>query len=112
MGERGGQAMADIIGALCPDTNMAPVLAIMRLVAAASKEAALTPLERMWNASRPGPSRRFSQERVHGRGEQSDHQDTNERLTRKQRKDLGRKIWSDHPGLEVVHRDAAGIDHR
>src|SRR3974377_2162654 len=32
------------------------------------------------------------------------------RLTRKQRKDLGRKIWSDHPGLEVVHRDAAGID--
>jgi transposase len=32
------------------------------------------------------------------------------RLTRKQRKDLGRKIWSEHPGLEVVHRDAAGID--
>lgn len=32
------------------------------------------------------------------------------RLTRKQRKDLGRKIWSDRPGLEVVHRDAAGID--
>src|SRR3974390_3157434 len=32
------------------------------------------------------------------------------RLTRKQRKDLGRKIWSHHPGLEVVHRDAAGID--
>lgn len=31
-------------------------------------------------------------------------------LTRKQRKDLGRKIWSDRPGLEVVHRDAAGID--
>jgi transposase len=32
------------------------------------------------------------------------------RLTRKQRKDLGRRIWSDHPGLDVVHRDAAGID--
>lgn len=32
------------------------------------------------------------------------------RLTRKQRKDLGRKIWSDRPGLEVVHPDAAGID--
>jgi transposase len=32
------------------------------------------------------------------------------RLTRKQRKDLGRRIWSEHPGLEVVHRDAAGID--
>src|ERR1700723_1910928 len=33
-----------------------------------------------------------------------------QRLTRKQRKQLGRRIWSDHPGLEVVHRDAAGID--
>lgn len=32
------------------------------------------------------------------------------RLTRKQWKDLGRKIWSDRPGLEVMHRDAAGID--
>jgi transposase len=32
------------------------------------------------------------------------------RLTRKQRKEIGRKIWSDHPGLDVVHRDAAGID--
>jgi transposase len=33
-----------------------------------------------------------------------------QRLTRKQRKELGRRIWSGHPGLEVVHRDAAGID--
>ena len=33
-----------------------------------------------------------------------------ERLTRKQRRELGRRIWSEHPGLEVVHRDAAGID--
>ncbi len=33
-----------------------------------------------------------------------------QRLTRRQRKELGRRIWSDHPGLEVVHRDAAGID--
>lgn len=32
------------------------------------------------------------------------------RLTRKQRKELGRRIWSDRPGLEVVHRDGAGID--
>lgn len=32
------------------------------------------------------------------------------RPTRKQRKDLGRRIWSERPGLEVVHRDAAGID--
>jgi transposase len=33
-----------------------------------------------------------------------------ERLTRKQRRELGRKIRSDKPGLDVVHRDAAGID--
>lgn len=33
-----------------------------------------------------------------------------QRLTRKQRKELGRKIWSGSPGLDVVHRDAAGID--
>jgi hypothetical protein len=33
-----------------------------------------------------------------------------QRLTRKRRKELGRRIWSDHPGLEVVHRDAAGMD--
>jgi len=32
------------------------------------------------------------------------------RLTRKQRKALGRRMWSENPGLEVVHRDAAGID--
>jgi transposase len=32
------------------------------------------------------------------------------RLTRKQRRELGRQIWSSSPGLDVVHRDAAGID--
>lgn len=32
------------------------------------------------------------------------------RLTRKQRKELGRRIWSGNAGLDVVHRDAAGID--
>jgi len=31
-------------------------------------------------------------------------------LTRKQRKELGRRIWSNNPGLEVVHGDATGID--
>lgn len=33
-----------------------------------------------------------------------------QRMTRRQRRELGRRIWSDHPGLEVMHRDAAGID--
>lgn len=32
------------------------------------------------------------------------------RLTRKQRKDVGRQIWSGNAGLDVVHREAAGID--
>ena len=32
------------------------------------------------------------------------------RLTRQRRKQLGRRIPAASPGLEVVHRDAAGID--
>ena len=33
-----------------------------------------------------------------------------QRLTHRRRKELARRIWSDKPGLDVVHRDAAGID--
>lgn len=40
----------------------------------------------------------------------ADESKRGKRLTRKQRKDLGRRIWSDRPGLDVVHRDAVGID--
>ena len=29
---------------------------------------------------------------------------------RKQRRELGRQIWTDNPGLDVVHPEAAGID--
>jgi transposase len=32
------------------------------------------------------------------------------RLTQRRRKEMARRIWSDKPGLDVVHRDAAGID--
>jgi transposase len=32
------------------------------------------------------------------------------RWTRKESRQLGRQMWSENPGLEVVHRDAAGID--
>lgn len=31
-------------------------------------------------------------------------------LTRQQRKEVERRMWSTKPGLDVVHRDAAGID--
>jgi transposase len=34
----------------------------------------------------------------------------NKRPTRSERKELGRQIWSDRSSLDVVHRDAAGID--
>ena len=45
---RGRQAMADFtLARFCPHKSMAPVLAIMRLAAAAWKAAALTPLERV-----------------------------------------------------------------
>jgi transposase len=32
------------------------------------------------------------------------------KLNRRQRKELGRKLYSEQPGLEVVHRNVAGID--
>jgi len=32
------------------------------------------------------------------------------KMSRKQRKELVRRLYSDDPGLEVVHRDVAGID--
>jgi len=35
---------------------------------------------------------------------------TNGKLNRKQRKELGRRLYSDNPGLEIVHPNAAGID--
>jgi len=35
---------------------------------------------------------------------------TSGRLNRKQRRELQRRLYSDDPGLEVVHRNAAGID--
>lgn len=34
----------------------------------------------------------------------------NQRLNRKQEKELARRLWSSNPGLDVVHRNAAGID--
>ena len=37
-------------------------------------------------------------------------QKANEKLNRQQRKDLVRRLWSSNPGLDVVHRNAAGID--
>ena len=35
---------------------------------------------------------------------------TEAKLNRKQRREQQRKIWTDNPGLDVVHRNAAGID--
>lgn len=37
-------------------------------------------------------------------------QKADEKLNRKQRKELVRRLWSSNPGLDVVHRNAAGID--
>ncbi|MCU1223504.1 MAG: hypothetical protein JWQ42_1597 [Edaphobacter sp.] len=37
-------------------------------------------------------------------------QKADEKLNRQQRKDLVRRLWSSNPGLDVVHRNAAGID--
>src|ERR1039457_3301343 len=49
------QAMAVItLARSCPYTSMALVLSILRLVATASTEAGMTPLERVFFESRPG----------------------------------------------------------
>jgi hypothetical protein len=49
------QAMADItLARTCPSMSMAPVLAIIKLVAAACKTSGSTPLERVEGASLPG----------------------------------------------------------
>ena len=37
-------------------------------------------------------------------------QKADEKLNLKQRKGLVRRLWSSNPGLDVVHRNAAGID--
>jgi transposase len=37
-------------------------------------------------------------------------QKSDQYINRKQRKELARRLRSDHPGLDVVHRNAAGID--
>jgi transposase len=37
-------------------------------------------------------------------------QKVDEKLNRQQRKELVRRLWSSNPGLDVVHRNAAGID--
>jgi hypothetical protein len=36
-------------------------------------------------------------------------QSADETLNRRQRKELVRRLWSSNPGLDVVHRHAAGI---
>jgi transposase len=43
-------------------------------------------------------------------GEATTRREPVRRLTRQQRKKLARQIWSTDPGLEVLHREAAGID--
>jgi hypothetical protein len=37
-------------------------------------------------------------------------QNSDQNGNRKQRKELARRLRSNHPGLDVVHRHAAGID--
>lgn len=84
-------------GALCPYTSLALVLTILTLVAEVS-----TPLERVEKTDRDRAARRRKKGVMKRSGEVE--------WTRKQRKQLARRLWSENPGLEVVHRDAAGID--
>jgi hypothetical protein len=52
------QAMAELtLARTCPSTSMAPVLAIIKLVAATGKISGSTPLERVRNRIATGPHR-------------------------------------------------------
>src|ERR1700732_3041860 len=91
---------------------MALVLAIVRLVAAASQEA-VRPRWRECEMHRDRAAPRLISAKG-GLGsmkeETAKQPERAKRLTRRRRKELARRIWSDKPGLDVVHRDAAGID--
>lgn len=67
-----------------------------------------TPLERLLNERRPGLASLL--ERSDSVKTSKIATSTAKRFTRKQRKELGRLIWSENPGLDVVHPAAAGID--
>jgi hypothetical protein len=84
---------------------MAPVLAIAGMVArTVDVDGPLTPLERFLNLSSPGrtESQFVTEERVMTDGKLW--------RNRKERKEWGRRLQSEAPGLEVVHPHAAGID--
>ena len=72
----------------------------------------LTPLERVFNRIATGPrlATYQAQEEASVATKTTAEGGKDQRLTRRQRRELGRRIWSDHPGLEVAHRNAAGID--
>src|SRR3954465_6831806 len=93
--------MAEVsIGALCPITSMAPVLAITGMVASPS-----TPLGRLVNRSSPGrTASRFQIRRERMPNE------TSVNANKVAKKELARRLRSVDPGLEVVHPNAAGID--
>jgi len=71
----------------------------------------LTPLERVKrNRDRAAPRQMEKGSEEEMANEASTEGKPSKRLTRKERKQLGRQIRSASPGLDVVHRDAAGID--
>jgi transposase len=73
------------------------------------KKSGSTPLERLIFDSRPGraaPSDKQETIPMAARQETKAEAKPN----RKQRREQHRRIWTDNPGLDVVHPDAAGID--
>ena len=97
--------MADTsIGALCPITSMAPVLAITGMVARTR-----TSFDPVGEISLPfvtGPNRIP----IFRSGEKGCEREASANANKIAKKELARRLRSADPGLEVVHPNAAGID--
>ena len=85
------------------------ILAIVCLVAAhLGQRRSSTPLERVFQFA-TGPHRTHRKLKGDGHGDNA-AMGSEEKPSRKQRNRLPRQIWTENPGLDVVHPHAAGID--
>ena len=100
------QAIAEtFIGAVCPKVSMAPVLAITGMVAGTANGAFFDPVGEIPKPFVAGPNSIPSSRRRIGMRKEKQLQGS-----RRERKELARRLRSEDPGLEVVLPHAAGID--
>ena len=108
--ERGAASYGRVpIGAFLPDPEFGSGPVDDEIGGGSFEGSGLTPLERVLTESRPGraPLNRLRKDKQNGMANETKVKSgANKRPTRSERKELGRRIWSDRSSLEVVHRDA------